>query len=131
MSAKTSSSSSNQDLERSSERSYFEKRIYDEMGLTPEQNKITLSYECDDWRTVSCEKEIFSEDKYGNIKILLYDIYGSIIQYNDPNGPSSLNFSNRMVKRPLKKSRFYMNFWDLEDTNGLSAGMFRRKQSLK
>ena len=66
MSAKTSSSSSNQDLERSSERSYFEKRIYDEMGLTPEQNKITLSYEIDDWRTVSCEMEIFSEDKYGN-----------------------------------------------------------------
>ena len=97
MSAKTSSSSSNQDLERSSERSYFEKRIYDEMGLTPEQNKITLSYEYDDWRTVSCEKEIFSEDKYGNIKILLYDIYGSIIQYNDPNGPSSLNLSNRMI----------------------------------
>ena len=98
MSTTSFPSSSEQCLERSSDRSYFEKRIYDEMGLTPEQNRICLSFDIDDWRTGSATFEIFTEDKHGNIKILLYDIYRNLIEYDDPNASPNLCGANRMVK---------------------------------
>lgn len=68
------------------------------MGLTPEQNRICLSFDIDDWRTGSATFEIFTEDKHGNIKILLYDIYRNLIEYDDPNASPNLCGANRMVK---------------------------------
>ena len=83
------------------ERSYFQKRVFDEMGLTPEQNQITLRYDFgDSYRSDTGQFDIFSEDKHGNIKILVYTISGDLIQYEDPYAPKSQRFSdNQRLKR--------------------------------
>lgn len=83
------------------ERSYFQKRVFDEMGLTPEQNQIMLRYDFgDSYRSDTGQFDIFSEDKHGNIKILVYTISGDLIQYEDPYAPKSQRFSdNQRLKR--------------------------------
>ena len=87
--------------EQQEERSYFQKRVFDEMGLSPEQNHITLNFDLgDSYRTGSGKYDIFSEDKHGNIKILVYTISGDLIQYEDPYAPKSQRFSdNQRLKR--------------------------------
>lgn len=67
-------------------RSYFQRRIFDEIGLTPKQNKIKLRYETGiDARDGRGDFDIFSEDEDGNIRILVYTLAGWIVQYPDPN----------------------------------------------
>ena len=66
------------------ERSYFESRIYDEMGLTPEQNKIRLWADFgDNEHGGSSDYDIFYEDKNGNIAIRVYSVTGNLVQYED------------------------------------------------
>ena len=78
--------STKQVTEPSTERSYFQRRIFDEMGLTPEQNKILLKFDTgDDYKSGQCDFDIFSEDKDGNIQILVYSLNGWAISYVDPN----------------------------------------------
>lgn len=87
--------------EQQEERNYFQKRVFDEMGLSPEQNHITLSFDLgDSYRTGSGKYDIFSEDKHGNIKILVYTITGDLIQYDDPYAPKTQDHSEL---RRLKK----------------------------
>ncbi len=59
---------------------YFKQRIFNELNITPEQNKI-LVY---DESGRSFHHDIFSEDNKGNIRILLYKLNRQIIQYDHP-----------------------------------------------
>ncbi|MFT3753701.1 MAG: DUF5906 domain-containing protein [Paludibacter sp.] len=62
--------------------SYLQTRIYETMGITPEQNKvkvITLD-QYDSERTI--EMPIFSSDKDDNIDILVYTIDRKLIRYD-------------------------------------------------
>ncbi len=78
------------------ERSYFHRRIFDEMGLTPEQNKVMLKRESegDEFRTARGRMDIFSEDKDGNIQILVYTLNGWAITYPDPNQGKTYDHSS-------------------------------------
>ena len=78
------------------ERSYFQKRVFDEMGLTPEQNKVMLKRESegDEFRTARGRMDIFSEDKDGNIQILVYTLNGWAITYPDPNQGKTYDHSS-------------------------------------
>ena len=78
------------------ERSYFQRRIFDEMGLTPEQNKVMLKRESegDEFRTARGRMDIFSEDKDGNIQILIYTLNGWAITYPDPNQGKTYDHSS-------------------------------------
>ena len=78
------------------ERSYFQRRVFDEMGLTPEQNKIMLKRESegDEFRTARGRMDIFSEDKDGNIQILVYTLNGWAITYPDPNQGKTYDHSS-------------------------------------
>ena len=67
-------------------RSYFQRRVFDEIGLTPKQNRITLRFETGvEERDGKGTFDIFSEDEDGNIKILVYTLAGWLVQYPDPN----------------------------------------------
>ena len=78
------------------ERSYFQRRVFDEMGLTPEQNKVMLKRESegDEFRTARGRMDIFSEDKDGNIHILVYTLNGWAITYPDPNQGKTYDHSS-------------------------------------
>lgn len=78
------------------ERSYFQRRIFDEIGLTPEQNKVMLKRESegDEFRTARGRMDIFSEDKDGNIQILVYTLNGWAITYPDPNQGKTYDHSS-------------------------------------
>ena len=76
------------------ERTYFQRRVFDEIGVTPELNRIKLKFDCgDQMRTSTATMDIFSEDKNGNIRILVYSIDGWVRQYVDPHQLSDLNAS--------------------------------------
>ena len=77
------------------ERSYFQRRVFDEMGLTPEQNKIRLKCDTgDDYRSAHGDYEIFSEDENGNIRILVYTLNGWAVTYPDPNQGKTYDHSS-------------------------------------
>lgn len=77
------------------DRSYFQRRVFDEMGLTPEQNKIELRFDTGvDGRSGKYTFDIFSEDKDGNINILVYTLRGWTVQYPDPNMGKTYDHSN-------------------------------------
>lgn len=78
------------------ERSYYQRRIFDEMGLTSEQNKVMLKRESegDEFRTARGRMDIFSEDKDGNIQILVYTLNGWAITYPDPNQGKTYDHSS-------------------------------------
>lgn len=90
-------SNSTPQQEAQPERSYFQQRVFDEMGLSAKENKIKLSYDCGDGvRTGTGTFDIFSEDKNGNIRILVYSLGGWVIQYMSDNQLSDLNASEFM-----------------------------------
>ena len=75
-------------------KTYFESRVYDELGITPEQNKITLYNEWDEKR-VKFDIEIFSPDENDNIRILPFSLDRMIFQYDHPNAkPTEKNINN-------------------------------------
>ncbi len=77
------------------DRSYFQRRVFDEMGLTPEQNKIELRFDTGvNGRSGKCTFDIFSEDKDGNINILVYTLRGWTVQYPNPNMGKTYDHSN-------------------------------------
>ena len=82
----TAAQANEQPTEPSNERSYFQRRIFDEIGLTPKQNRITLRYETGvDERDGKGTFDIFSEDEEGTIKIRVFTLAGWLVQYPDPN----------------------------------------------
>jgi len=60
--------------------SYYETRIVNELGITEEQNSITVI----NTEGNKIKHNIFSEDKNGNIKILIYRLNREIIEYDHP-----------------------------------------------
>lgn len=65
--------------------SYLQRRVFDEMGLTPEQQRITLSFETgiDERSSASDTFDIFTADKNDNIVITLYDLHRKLLQTLD------------------------------------------------
>ena len=60
--------------EQSDGRSYFQRRIFDEIGLTPKQNRIKLRYETGaDFRDGSGTFDIFSEDEATKKRVSVHD----------------------------------------------------------
>lgn len=57
---------------------YFEERIYQELGITEEDNSIKLK----GFMERSYTQDIFSEDEKGNIKILVYSLHREAITYD-------------------------------------------------
>jgi len=60
--------------------SYYNKRIKKELEITEEQNNIQLKNE----EGQTFETKIFTEDRKGNIQILLYTLNRQIIEYDHP-----------------------------------------------
>ncbi|NOZ36019.1 MAG: hypothetical protein GXO80_12065 [Chlorobi bacterium] len=61
-------------------KSYFQKRIQDELNISEKQNTIRLKNE----EGHTFEAKIFTEDRKGNIQILLYTLNRQIIEYDHP-----------------------------------------------
>jgi len=61
-------------------KSYFQKRIQDELNINETQNTIQLKNE----NGQTFKTPIFTEDKKGNIQILLYKLNREIIEYDHP-----------------------------------------------
>ncbi len=58
--------------------SYFEQRIYRELGISEEENRIEL----EGFHGRKYSTEIFSEDEHGNIRILVYNLDREAITYD-------------------------------------------------
>jgi hypothetical protein len=82
------------------ERTYFQRRIYDELGLTDEQNRVRLKfhdYEAGTDKEV--EYPIFAEDEAGNIRITPFTIDRQLIEYDNQNAtPDKPNINNSRRK---------------------------------
>ncbi len=76
-----------------STQSYFEQRIYGELGLAPEQNTVPLLWPAIHEMTSWHDTQLFEEDEHGNIKIIVYDIDKRVITYK-PN-PNEKEYYNR------------------------------------
>jgi len=61
-------------------KTYFQKRIHEELNISEKQNSIRLKNEDGN----SFETKIFTEDRKGNIQILLYTLNRQIIEYDHP-----------------------------------------------
>lgn len=74
---------------------YFKRRIYEELGVTIEENNILLSNN----HGHSFSTQIFSPDNDGNIKILFYTIDRKIIEYEHPKAtPEKPNIYNERTQ---------------------------------
>jgi hypothetical protein len=75
--------------------SYLEQRVYGEMGVTPEQNKIKV-WTLDRYDSeTEIELPVFSSDAKDNIDILVYTIDRKLIRYDHPNAnPERNNINN-------------------------------------
>ena len=73
--------------------SYFNQRIFQELEISKEQNRIQLQ----NAEEYNFEHDIFSEDKKGNIKILLYRLDRKIIEFDHPKANPEKNniYNNR------------------------------------
>ena len=81
-------------------RSYFETRIFDELGVTPEYNKIKLKIEdLEKGTDREIEHQIFTEDEEGNILITPFDLDRYLIQYDNRSAtPTKPNINNSRRK---------------------------------
>lgn len=77
------------------EKTYLQERVYDEMGVTPDQNKIAVYVRDRHDSEVLTETPIFSSDKDDNIDILVYTLDRKLITYDHPNAdPEHANINN-------------------------------------
>lgn len=76
-------------------KSYLQERVYDQMGVTPEQNKIkVITLDRYDSET-EVEMPIFASDDKNNIDILVYTIERKLIRYDHPKAdPTKKNIYN-------------------------------------
>jgi hypothetical protein len=75
--------------------SYFTKRIIHEIGVLNGQNTINLF----SGSGRKFEGNIFTEDKYGNIRILIYTLDRKIIEYDHPQAtPEKPNINNNRIQ---------------------------------
>jgi hypothetical protein len=82
------------------ERSYFQRRIFDELGVTEETNRVRIKFfqaEAGTWQDV--EYPIFREDSDGNILITPFTIHRQLIEYDSPKAtPEKPNIENARRK---------------------------------
>jgi hypothetical protein len=77
-------------------KSYRDSRVFDELGATPEQNKIILH---NSFKGPDFEHEIFKPDKDDNIIINVYSLYRKLISYDHPLAtPDKPNINNNRVQ---------------------------------
>ena len=64
--------------------SYFEQRIYGELGITPEQNAVRLLWPAIHGLTSWHDNKLFDEDENGNIKIwyCYFNIHNSLFNFS-------------------------------------------------
>lgn len=76
-------------------KTYLQSRVYDEMSITPEQNKIRVTIEDLDGSDRTVTMPIFSSDDKDNIDILVYTIDRKLIIYDHPDAnPEQPNINN-------------------------------------
>lgn len=76
-------------------KSYLQTRVYDTLGVTPEQNKIEVITLDRFDSEVKTTMPIFSSDKDDNIDILVYTLDRKLITYDHPNAdPERPNINN-------------------------------------
>ncbi len=82
------------------ERSYFQRRIFDELGVTEEQNRVMLKfYQLESNTYQEVEYPIFREDEAGNILITPFTIHRELIQYDSQKAtPEKPNIENSRRK---------------------------------
>lgn len=82
------------------EPTYYEKRIVQELGVTPELNRVKLKFEDEERNmTQEIEYEIFSEDENGNIRITPFTLNRELIQYDNQRAtPTIRNINNSRKK---------------------------------
>ena len=85
---------------KAKELSYFEERIFKELGVSDQQNRIKLKFDdLESNTTREVESQIFSEDDNGNIRILPFTIDRELIQYDSQKAtPSIRNIENSRRK---------------------------------
>ena len=77
------------------EKTYLQTRVYDTMGVTPEQNKVEVYCTDPEGSERKVSMPIFSSDKDDNIDILVYTLDRKLIQYDHPNAdPTRPNINN-------------------------------------
>jgi hypothetical protein len=82
------------------ERTFFQRRIIDELGVTDQQNRIRLKFDDMETGTVrEVEYPIFSEDQQGNIRIRPLPLRRELIQYDSQKAtPTVRNIENTAGK---------------------------------
>lgn len=91
------------DIESTEERSYFAKRMQD-LGITPEINKVALmGYNADTRENELQEESVFTEIEKG-IRILVYTLTRSKITIQKPNSNIKDYFSMTRLKEPIVKA---------------------------
>ena len=82
------------------ETNYFIQRIVNELGVTPELNRIRLKFDdLESQTTREVEHPIFSEDNAGNIRITPFTIRRELIQFdNERATPTVRNINNSRHK---------------------------------
>jgi len=87
-------------------KTYLHERVYDQMGVTPEQNKIQVFVENELGDERSCEMPIFSSDPHDNIDILVYTLDRRLIYYDHKDAtPEKPNIYNQRTQH-FKLTRF-------------------------
>ena len=92
--------------------SFFEHRIYGELGITPEQNTVKLLYPAIHELYSAHDTKLFDEDDDGNIKIIVYDIDKKVIVYK-PN-PNEKEYYNRYKSFHIVRLKEPETFTDKE-----------------
>lgn len=89
------------------ELSYFEKRIINELGVTPELNKIRLKFEnLETNLETEVEYEIFSEDDEGNIVITPFSLDRELLQFDNVRATPTKPNINNSRRKTFKVTRF-------------------------
>ena len=90
---------------RDKPKTYLQERVYDLMGVTPEQNKIkVITLDRYDSET-EVEVPIFSNDKSDNIDILVYTIERKTIRFDHPKANPEQNNINNNREQTFKITR--------------------------
>ncbi|MDR2036675.1 MAG: hypothetical protein LBQ60_01990, partial [Bacteroidales bacterium] len=95
-----------------STQSYFEQRIYGELGITEEQNTVPLLWPSIHDLTAWHDTQLFGEDENGNIKIIVYDIDKRIITYKPD--PKEKEYYNRYKPFQIVRLKFPETYIDKE-----------------
>ncbi len=87
-----------------SNKSYLEERIYEGLGLTLEQNRITVQVsDSEDINTHKVEIPIFESDQHDNILINYWDIFGNRLQYDHADPDPLHNYNNKRIDYQRKR----------------------------